>query len=197
MEKLKELFGSEALTFDQLTEKLKDNKEVKLANLAAGGYVDKAKFTAKEGELATAKQTITDLQEAAKKWDGVDIDKLKNDMTALQNKYDADISAARLDNALSMAIVEAKAKNPKLVKAALDTSVIKLDGDKLLGLSEQIEGLKKTDAYLFDIEEEGGGDNNGGARFNTGAGHKQNSNEDSFMAALMKGAGLETEKRSE
>ena len=195
MEKLKELFGSEALTFEQLTEKLKDNKEVKLANLAAGGYVDKAKYTAKEGELATAKQTITDLQEAAKKWDGVDVDKLKNDMATLQNKYDADISAARLDNALSMAIVESKAKNPKLVKAALDTSVIKLDGDKLLGLSEQIEGLKKTDAYLFDIEEEGGGDNNGGARFNTGAGHKQNSNEDGFMAALMKGAGLETEKK--
>lgn len=195
MEKLKELFGSEALTFDQLTEKLKDNKEVKLANLAAGGYVDKAKFTAKEGELATAKQTIADLQEAAKKWDGVDVDKLRNDMTALQNKYDADITAARLDNALSMAIVEAKAKNPKLVKAALDTSVIKLDGDKLLGLSEQIEGLKKSDAYLFDIEDDGGGDNNGGARFNTGAGHKQNPNEDSFMAALMKGAGLETEKK--
>lgn len=195
MDKLKELFGSDALTFEQLTEKLKDNKEVKLANLAAGGYVDKAKYTAKEGELATAKQTITDLQEAAKKWDGVDVDKLRNDMATLQSKYDADISAARLDNALSMAIVEAKAKNPKLVKAALDTSVIKLDGEKLLGFSEQIEGLKKSDAYLFDIEEEGGGDNTGGARFNTGAGHKQNLNEDSFMAALMKGAGLETEKK--
>ena len=41
MEKLKALFGTEALTWEQLEEKLKDNKEVKLANLAAGSYVDK------------------------------------------------------------------------------------------------------------------------------------------------------------
>jgi hypothetical protein len=36
---LKSVFGTEALTFDQLTEKLKDSKDVKLANLAEGQYV--------------------------------------------------------------------------------------------------------------------------------------------------------------
>ena len=36
MEKLKALFGSEALTWEQLEAKLKDNKEIKLANLAGG-----------------------------------------------------------------------------------------------------------------------------------------------------------------
>ena len=38
MEKLKALFGSEALTWEQLEEKLKDNKDVKIANLAAGSH---------------------------------------------------------------------------------------------------------------------------------------------------------------
>ncbi len=47
MEKLKALFGSDALTFEQLEEKLKDNKEIKLANLASGNYVDKAKLNDK------------------------------------------------------------------------------------------------------------------------------------------------------
>ncbi len=41
MEKLKALFGNEALTWEQLESKLKDSKEIKLANLASGGYVDK------------------------------------------------------------------------------------------------------------------------------------------------------------
>jgi hypothetical protein len=91
-----------------------------------------------------------------------------------------------------MALVEAKAKNPKLARAALDMSLIKLDGEKLLGLSEQLESLKKSDAYLFDIEEDKGGD--GGARVNTGGHHGGNQNIDTFMAALYEGAGIEQKK---
>lgn len=187
MDELKTLFGENALTYAQFTEALEkaDKKTINLANLAKGGYVSKDKFTNKETELATANQTIKDLQDAAKKWDGVDVEKLKGDFAALQTKYNDDLAAAKLDNALNMALVEAKAKNPKLARAALDMSVIKLDGDKLTGLSEQLEALKKSDAYLFDIE-----DGKGGARMNTGANHNT-SNTDTFMTALMKGAGLD------
>ena len=61
MEKLKALFGTEALTWEQLEEKLKDNKEVKLANLAAGSHVDKRKYDDKVAELGTANETIKGL----------------------------------------------------------------------------------------------------------------------------------------
>lgn len=188
MDAIKELFGDNALTYAQFTEALEkaDKKTINLANLAKGGYVSKDKFTNKENELATASQTIKDLQDAAKKWDGVDVDKLKNDMAALQTKYNDDIAAARLDNALNMALVDAKAKNPKLARAALDMSVIKLDGEKITGLSEQLENLKKSDAYLFDIED----NNKGGARMNTGGNHGENKNTENFMASVMKYAGL-------
>ncbi len=186
MEKLKALFGTEALTWEQLSEKLKDNKEVKIANLASGQYVDKKKFDDKVAELATAQTTITGLQDTVKKFDGVDIEKLKKDAADWETKYNTDISAMKLDSALNMALVEAKVKNPKLARAGLDMSIIKLDGDKLLGLSEQLEALKKSDGYLFQ-EEDGG---NGGARVNTGGHHNNNNNTDTFMAALMKGAGL-------
>lgn len=186
MEKLKALFGTEALTWEQLSEKLKDNKEVKIANLASGQYVDKKKYDEKVGELATAQTTITGLQDTVKKFDGVDIEKLKKDAADWETKYNTDISAMKLDSALNMALVEAKVKNPKLARAGLDMSLIKLDGDKLLGLSEQLEALKKSDGYLF-AEDEGG---NGGARVNTGGHHNNNNNTDAFMAALMKGAGL-------
>lgn len=190
MEKLKALFGTEALTWEQLSEKLKDNKEVKIANLASGQYVDKKKYDEKVGELATAQTTITGLQDTVKKFDGVDIEKLKKDAADWETKYNTDISAMKLDSALNMALVEAKVKNPKLARAGLDMSIIKLDGDKLLGLSEQLEALKKSDGYLFQ-EEDGG---NGGARVNTGGHHNNNNNTDTFMAALMKGAGLEETK---
>lgn len=191
MEKLKELFGTEALTWEQLTEKLKDNKEVKLANLATGNYVDKKKYDDKIAELATANQTITGLQDTVKKFDGVDVDGLKKAAGDWESKYNTDLAAVKLDSAVNMALVEAKAKNPKLAKAALDMSMVKLDGDKLLGFSEQLEALKKSDAYLFEAVE----GEPGGARVNTGGAHNGNQGTDTFMAALLKGAGLETEKK--
>lgn len=191
MEKLKALFGTEALTWEQLETKLKDNKDVKLANLASGGYVDKKKYDDEVAKLTTANDTIKGLQDTVAKFDGVDVEKLKTDAQNWETKYNNDIAAVKLDSAVSLALVEAKAKNPKLAKAALDMSLVKLDGDKLLGLSEQLENLKKSDAYLFE-EVKAEEDDNGGARINTGGAHGGGGNTDAFMAALMKGAGLET-----
>lgn len=188
MDKLKALFGTEALTYEQLEAKLKDNKEVKLANLASGGYVDSRKFNDKVAELTTANDTIKGLRETVAKFDGVDVEKLKRDAQEWETKYNTDTAALKLDSAVSLALVEAKAKNPKLARAALDMSVIKLDGDKLLGLSDQLEALKKSDAYLFDTEENSGGQ--GGARVNTGGHHGSNTNNDNLMASVMKFAGL-------
>lgn len=172
MEELKTLFGENALTYAQFTEALEkaDKKTLNLANLAKGGYVAKDKFTNKENELTTANQTIKDLQDAAKKWDGVDVDKLKKDMADLQTRYDADMAAGRLDNALNVALMEAKAKDPKLVKALLDMSVVKLDGDNLMGLSEQLTKITETHGYLFAGEETV----NTTTRTNTGAAHVGN-----------------------
>lgn len=195
MEKLKALFGTEALTWEQLEEKLKDNKEVKIANLAAGGYVDKRKYDDKVAELGTANDTIQGLRDTVAKFDGVDVDKLKQDASNWENKYNTDIAAVKLDSAVNMALVEAKAKNPKLAKAALDMSVIKMDGENLIGLTEQLDKLKESDGYLFDIEKKKEPEGKGGAFFfKTGGTHAGEGGTDAFMSALMKGAGLEENK---
>lgn len=193
MDKLKALFGTEALTFEQLEEKLKDNKEIKLANLAAGSHVDKRKYDDVVTQLGTANDTIKGLRDTVAKFDGVDIEKLKKDASDWETKYNTDIAAVKLDSAVNLALVGAKAKNPKLAKAALDMSVIKLDGDNLFGFNEQIDKLKESDAYLFDAEEEPA---KGGAQvFSTGGNHSGGSNHDPFTSALMKGAGLEETKQ--
>lgn len=56
---------------------------------------EQAKAAAKAGELATANQTIKNLQETVKQFDGVDIGKLKQDVTTWETKYNTDIAAER------------------------------------------------------------------------------------------------------
>lgn len=189
MEKLKALFGTEALTWEQLEEKLKDNEEVKLTNLASGEYVAKKKYDDKVGELKAANDTITGLKNTVSKFDGVDVEGLKKAAKDLEDKYNTDMAAVKLDNALNMALVGARVKNPKLAKAALDMSIIKLDGENLLGLSEQLDALKESDGYLFDTEEQ-----KQTTTVITGGAHKGTPTTDTFMSALMKGAGLEEAK---
>lgn len=178
MEELKSIFGESALTYEQFTAALDaaDKKTLNLANLAKGGYVAKDKFTNKETELATAQNTIRELQDAVKKFDGVDVEKLKGDMAALQTKYDSDLAAAKLDNALNLALVEAKARDPKLVKALIDMSVVKLDGEQLMGLNDQITKITESHGYLFATDDPNGGD--GGGRTNTGGAHVPNNKPD-------------------
>ena len=70
----------------------------------------------------------------------------------IETSSKAEIDKVRLESKIDLAINNAKAKNVKSVKANLDLEKIKLDGDKLLGFDDQIEALKKSDAYLFEID---------------------------------------------
>ncbi|HWQ76562.1 MAG TPA: phage scaffolding protein [Syntrophomonas sp.] len=192
MDFLKDIFADKALTYAELEAALKDNKDIKLGNLATGQYVDKAKLDGKIGELNTANQTIKDLQEAVKKFDGVDVEKLKKDAADWETKYNADIGKMKLDSALEMALVAGKAKNSKAVKALLDMDAIKLDGDKLLGLDDQLTKLKTDSAYLFEADKsttttvDSGGDH--GDPLGSGDAEK-------FIAAAMNAAGLPADKK--
>ena len=82
----------------------------------------------------------------------------------IEDNSKAEIEKVRLESKIDLAINNAKAKNVKSVKANLDLDKIKLDGDKLLGFDDQIEALKRSDAYLFDIDNpiNKGVENNGG-----------------------------------
>ncbi|WP_199775443.1 phage scaffolding protein, partial [Microbulbifer pacificus] len=78
-----------------------------------------------------------------------------------------------------------KVKNVKAIKALLDMDTIKLDGDALKGLDEQLNSLKENESYLFEQEETQpnspqivtGGNPNGGSN---------NGDDDPFAAKLAK-----------
>ena len=151
MEELKKVFGTEALTFDQFMTKVGEQGEaLKLANLASGQYVSVDKFNAKAGELAAANNTITQLQETVKKFNGVDVEGLRNEIATLQTKYNDDIAKERLERALEVAIMGGKARDTKAVKPFLDMSKISMDGETIKGVEEQLEQLKKEKGYLFE-----------------------------------------------
>lgn len=82
------------------------------------------------------------------------IQQLQEQNKQIQQEYEQKMQKQAFDFALERALVSAKARNPKAVKALLDTEAIKLDGDKLLGLKEQLEKLKESDPYLFEEEQE-------------------------------------------
>jgi hypothetical protein len=144
--------------FAQLQEALKDNKDVKLANLSSGDYVAKAKFDTKLDEISTLKEQlegrnndVTALQEQLKGVEGVD--DLKGKLSELQTKYDGDMASHQekivLANA-SLKVMEMGAKNAASVLAHVDMSKVKLgEDDTLQGLSEQVTPLQESMDFLF------------------------------------------------
>jgi DNA repair exonuclease SbcCD ATPase subunit len=83
------------------------------------------------------------------------IQKLQDENKTAKTDYEQKLAETQRTFALDSALSGAKVKNLKAVKALLDAEKIKLDGDKLSGLDEQLEALKTSDAYLFESVEGG------------------------------------------
>ena len=108
------------------------------------------------------KERDTQLGDLSKKAKGNDelekkIKDLQTSNETTQTEYQSKLDQQQFDFALEKAITGKKARNPKAVKALLNTESIKLDGDKLLGLDEQLKGLKESDSYLFGESDKLGG----------------------------------------
>ena len=130
---LKPLFGadgSKAVTYDQFTEALDAQKEIKIGNLADGSYVAKGKFDAVVTERDTLK---SGKEEADKKLAGYDPE-WKTKAEAAQAEADAKVNAILLKNAALGALKGAGCKDPDLAFMALDASKLKLDGENVIGL---------------------------------------------------------------
>jgi phage minor structural protein GP20 len=130
------------------------------------GFIPKVRFD----EVNNAKkQAEKDLSERDKQLETLknstgDVETLKNTIKQLQDenkaatdKYNAELAEIKLAGAVDTALLGADALNVKAVKALLDMSKIKMDGDVLLGINEQIESLKKAEdsKMLFKAVEVG------------------------------------------
>ncbi|MZQ76213.1 MAG: scaffolding protein [Peptoclostridium sp.] len=129
------------------------------------GYVPKERFDEINDQKKEYKKMLdertTQLEELKGKAQGNEelLNKIKgleetNAKTAAD--YEKKIADQSFSFALESALKDGKVKNTKAVKALLDLEGIKLDGDKLTGLDEQISKLKESDSYLFEAERSGG-----------------------------------------
>lgn len=125
-----------------------------------------SKLSEAENKLAAAEKNAKELTEKVKAFDGVDVAALKKTAEDWETKYNADITKAKVDNAVSLALTRAGAKDVDLARHLIDTSILKLDGDKVIGLSEQLEKAKNDKAFLFGSDEPAAS-----ARIDTGIDH--------------------------
>ncbi|POZ56432.1 hypothetical protein LYSIN_01215 [Lysinibacillus sphaericus] len=126
-----------------------------------GTMVPKSRLDDKIQELKTANDTIaerdTQLQTLQTKATGneelqTEITRLQQENATVKAEHEAELQKRDFNYALDSALRDAKAKNVKAVRANLNLEAIKLDGDKLLGLDEQLTALKASDDYLFTLE---------------------------------------------
>lgn len=168
---LKALFGTAedgtavALTFDQLVEKLQASKDIKLANLADGGYVSTEKFNAKDVELTGVKQQLVDANAQIQSYKDMDIEGIKKAASDWEKKYNDDTAALNQklaeqershseDMFFSGYKFTSKAAKDG-VRAEFSKRNFPFEDGKFLGAKEFMENLSKDEDYkaAFAVDE--------------------------------------------
>ena len=136
------------------------DKQVKLANLSTGEYVGKGKYDAlqaqldgKDTELTTANNLIAELKKGTKDNEGLQgkITEYESRVAALQ----AELAKTRLDNAIQLALRDAKAVDPdylayKLREKYKPEELTLDENGKVKGMDEKLSGLKTQFPAQFE-----------------------------------------------
>jgi hypothetical protein len=155
VEFLRDILGEEL--YAKVEEKLSGNDKVKLANLADGGYVSKDKFLSEQGKLASLNEQLDErgLQLESLKESSGNNEALQMQIEKLQKENDENMKKLQVKHAVEMALKGANVRAVKAVMPFLDLENAELDGEKVVGLDEQIERLKSDSGskFLFNKEE--------------------------------------------
>ena len=105
-------------------------------------------ITDRDNQLKELKSKVGDNETLKNK-----IEELENANKTAKSNYDKTVADMKRDYAVNNSIRDAKAKNVKAVRALLDMDKVKMDGETVVGLKDQLDALAKSDAYLFDVED--------------------------------------------
>lgn len=169
MDFLKDILGTEL--FEQVANAVNayngneanKDKQIKIANLASGKYVDKNKYTdlekllnQKETDLTDAQKLIDDLKESAGKGEDM-ATKIAEFETTIRDQQD-ELKKAKTESALKIELLSAGAKaddidyllfklgNDSDFKAELD------ENGKLKGIDDKLKNLKTIYPNQFEAE---------------------------------------------
>lgn len=153
-------YGIDDSTLEAISSKLPADK--KLHVLEDGQFVPKTRFDEVNEQKNTFKKQAEELNAQVSelgKFKG-SVEELQKKLGDVESGYKTQLQEVeqrfvtqRLNLELDTAITLNKGKNPKAIKALLDMNSIKIDGDKVVGINEQLEAIKQSDSYLFDVEQ--------------------------------------------
>lgn len=148
---LKELLGEEL--YSQVTAKLGDKKII----VDDGNFISKDIYDKVNDDKKAYKKQVeklqTDLEDISKKAGEVEgLNTVITDLKQNLEKKDKEIADREFNYSLDTTLKDAKCKNTKALKALLDMEGIKYQEGKFEGLEKQLEGLKESDSYLFDLD---------------------------------------------
>lgn len=130
----------------------KDVTSIKASNEQLQTQVDEltTQVGDRDKQLKKLEKAAGDNQELAQ-----EIDKLRKENEQAAKDYQSKIAKQAKDFAIGNALRDAGAKNVKATQALLDMDKVSVDEEgQLSGLSDQLEELQKTDAYLFTPKQE-------------------------------------------
>lgn len=140
MEELKSLFGESSLSYEEFSQKLGDAKDIKLANLKSGNYVDKAKYDKLEQSHNEWQTKYSALEESTKGYG-----ELQEVYNTLKSDYDALIQ--KQEEADKMNLISGANVNPKFAKF-IYTEVSSQVNDKKDFQTALTEYLKDNKEFL-------------------------------------------------
>lgn len=153
--------GVEDNLLDAISSKIPADK--KLHVLEDGQFVPMTRFNEVNEQKNTYKKQTDDLTSQVAQlgqFKGT-ADELQKKLQEVQTSYEAKLveqektfNQKRLNNELDTVITLNKGRNSKAIKALFNMEAIKLDGDNVVGVSDQLEAIKKDNPYLFDLEQQ-------------------------------------------
>ncbi len=129
-------------------------------------YVPKERFSQVNEEKNEYKKQIgeRDKQLSGLQAKVKDNEALTNEIAALKatnetakTEYESKITKIQQDTIINNALKGSKAKDIKILRSLIDADKIKINGEEVVGLNEQIEAIKKEKDYLFEKEVPGTG----------------------------------------
>lgn len=107
-------------------------------------------------KLNTATQDLKDANEklrTAEKDKATAMKEVQDKLDAAETDKQTALDGLRLEFSLNNGLEKANVQSIKAIMPYIDKTKLKFENDKLTGLEEQIEAIKKADPYLFKPDE--------------------------------------------
>ena len=126
-----------------------------------GTTIEKTKTTADEEIKADYEKQISERDKQLEELKKVDVTAYEQKIKEIQEEnsksktdYENQLKQTKIDLSIENALIKAGAKNAQVFKSMVDTTKIIVDNDKIIGLDEQLETIKKDYSWGFGAEQE-------------------------------------------